>query len=94
MPITIVFDGGSWQLRLGRDDGSTEVGDFGTYSVDGAKLVTVSENEGCLGCEVIYRWRLQGDTLDLQLMQGSGGQEAAEIEALHTEYSYMRVDGA
>jgi hypothetical protein len=88
LPITFTFEDGSWQHIVVLDDGTREVGDNGTYTVDGNKLVTTSESDGCFGCIVTYRWTLDGNMLSLTVLSDSAGEEDARDVRLNTQYEF------
>ena len=91
LPITFVFEDGTWQQIEVDDDGVSEVGDNGTYTVDGDELTTVSDSDGCPGCTIVYRWTFDGETLDLVLLTDSAGEGDAHGVRLHTEYAFEQA---
>jgi hypothetical protein len=91
LPITFVFEDGTWQHIVVLDDGTSEVGDNGTYTVEGDELVTISESDGCPGCVGTYRWTWDGQTLGLVLLGGSAGEEDEHDVRLHTEYEFEKA---
>jgi hypothetical protein len=82
-PITFVFEDGSWQQIEVLDDGTSQIGDSGTYTVEGEEVVMVSDVAA-----VTYRWTFDGETLGLVLLNDSAGDEDAQAVRLHTEYDF------
>jgi hypothetical protein len=85
-PITLVFEDGSWQHIEVLDDGTSQIGDSGTYSVEGDEVIMVSDVAA-----VTYRWTFDGETLGLVLVSDSAGDEDAHDVRLHTEYDYTKA---
>jgi hypothetical protein len=85
-PITFVFENGSWQHIEVLDDGTSQIGDSGTYSVEGDEVVMVSDVAA-----VTYRWTFDGETLGLVLLSDSAGDEDAHEVRLHTEYDFTKA---
>jgi hypothetical protein len=86
LPITFVFEDGAWQHIVVLDDGESETGDFGTYTVEGDEIIMTSDVAA-----VSYRWTFDGETLGLVLLNDSAGEEDAHGVRLHTEYDYTQV---
>ena len=91
LPMTFVFEDGTWQHIVVLDDGTSEVGDNGTYTAEGDEVVMVSESDGCPGCVGTYRWTFDGQTLGLVLLSDSAGEEDAHGVRLHTEYEFEKA---
>ena len=91
LPMTFVFEDGTWQHIVVLDDGTSEVGDNGTYTVEGDEVAMVSESDGCPGCVGTYRWTFDGQTLGLVLLSDSAGEEDAHGVRLHTEYDFEKA---
>ena len=91
LPMTFVFEDGTYQHIVVLDDGSSEVGDNGTYTAEGDEVVMVSESDGCPGCVVTYQWTFDGETLGLVLESDSAGEEDAHDVRLHTEYEFQKA---
>ena len=85
-PITFVFEDGSWQHIEVLDDGTSQTGDSGTYTVERDEVIMVSDIAA-----VTYRWTFDGQTLGLVLLTDSAGEEDAHGVRLHTEYDYAKV---
>jgi hypothetical protein len=85
-PATFVFEDGSWQQIEVLDDGTSQTGDSGTYTVEGDEVIMVSDVAA-----VTYRWTFDGETLGLVLLSDSAGEEDAHGVRLHTEYDYTKV---
>jgi ABC-type glycerol-3-phosphate transport system substrate-binding protein len=86
-PITFVFEDGSWQHIEVLDDGTTQIGDSGTYTVEGDEVIMVSDAGGA----GTYRWSYDGETLGLVLLSDSAGEEDAHDVRLHTEYEFEKA---
>jgi hypothetical protein len=84
-PFTFVFEDGSWQHIEVLDDGTSQIGDSGTYTVEGDEVVMVSDVAA-----VTYRWTFDGETLGLVLLSDSAGDEDAHDVRLHTEYDITK----
>ena len=91
LPSTFVFEDGSWQHIVVYDDGSSEVGDHGTYTAEGDEIAMLSESDGCPGCVVTYRWTFDGQTLGFVMLSDSAGEADAHDVALHTEYEFEKA---
>ncbi len=91
LPITFVFDGGTWQHIVVDDNGTSEVGDFGTYVIEGNELITTSQSDGCRGCVGTYEYSFDGEVLSLTLATDNPDSEDARDVRLHTEYDFVKV---
>jgi hypothetical protein len=85
-PITFVFEDGSWQHIEVLDGGESQVGDSGTYTVEGDEVIMVSG----VGAAT-YRWTFDGQTLGLVLLSDTAGEEDAHDVRLHTEYEFEKA---
>lgn len=85
-PIAFVFEDGSWQHIEVLDDGTSQVGDSGSYTVEGDEVIMASG----VGAST-YRWTFDGETLGLVLLSDTAGEEDAHNVRLHTEYDFTKV---
>ena len=85
-PTTFVFEDGSWRQTEVLDDGTSQIGDSGTYTVEGGEVIMVSDVAA-----VTYRWTFDGRTLGLVLLSDSAGEEDAHGVRLHTEYDFQKA---
>ncbi len=91
LPVTFVFDDGTYQVFVTGDDGVKELGDKGTYSATTTRLVATDEAEGVAGQVYTYRWSFDGNVFSLKLLSDSGGQTDFRDVRLVSEHDYVKT---
>lgn len=71
LPVDLELVDDEWKLYVTSDDGSRELGDFGTWTTDDeGRWVTTSQASGCRGCQGAVRVVLDGDRMTLDIDDG------------------------
>jgi hypothetical protein len=72
LPLTLKYEADSYSVLVTNDQGSSEVGDFGTLVYDApGRLTMTSGSPGCPGCEYPVTWEIRGDRLVLAAAPGA-----------------------
>lgn len=85
----LTFRNGSFSQSGRYGSGVMEVGDLGSVSYSGGRLVLTSSSPGCPGCVASFRWRLLGDRLVLDRMSGT---DVRPLDRLVYEGTWERRD--
>ena len=90
LTLQLVIDGDRWTESQVFDDGTTEVGDLGTFSYDDqGRWVTVSTSGGCRGCTGTLDWTFKDGVLTLNADHNVPNNELDDSERLHSEGEWV-----
>jgi hypothetical protein len=87
-PLTLQFNADRWSISVTNDQGTVELGDYGTLTYAGPdRVTTTSDSPGCPGCQAELTWAIDDDQLVLDLATGA---RLGRLERLITLGTWIR----